>query len=97
MTVLLWGFQLFGYVDVYPVISVAVVVLGLWGLGTIVAVWQPRAVSPRTARSLAGVTLCLAVGAFFLWSYLQVLSSPVVRDRRDRLRPVRRAAASGTG
>ena len=76
MTVLLWGFQLFGYVDIYPIISLAVVVLGLWGLGTIVAVWHPRSVQPRTARALAGATLGLSVGAFLLWAYLQVLSSP---------------------
>ncbi len=76
MTVLLWGFQLFGYVDIYPIISLAVVVLGLWGLGTIVAVWHPRSVQPRTARALAGATLGLSIGAFLLWAYLQVLSSP---------------------
>ena len=76
MTVLLWGFQLYGYVDVYPVISLAVVVLGAWGLGTIVAVWHPRAVLPRTARTLAGATLGLTIGAFLLWAYLQVLASP---------------------
>ena len=76
MTVLLWGFQLFGYVDIYPIISLAVVVLGLWGLGTIVAVWHPRSVQPGTARALAGATLGLSVGAFMLWAYLQVLSSP---------------------
>ncbi len=76
MTVLLWGFQLFGYVDIYPIISLAVVVLGLWGLGTIVAVWHPRPVQPRTARALAGATLGLTIGSFLLWAYLQVLSSP---------------------
>jgi uncharacterized membrane protein len=76
MTVLFWGFQLFGYVDIYPVISVAVVVLGLWGLGTIVAVWQPHPVRPSTARLLAVATLGLTIGAFLLWSYLQVTSSP---------------------
>jgi uncharacterized membrane protein len=76
MTVLLWGFQLFGYVDIYPAISVAVVVLGLWGLGTIVAVWQPYRVRPGAARSLAIATLSLAIAAFLLWSYLQVFTSP---------------------
>ena len=34
LTVVLWGFQLFGYVDIYPAISVAVIVLGAWGIGT---------------------------------------------------------------
>ncbi len=76
MTVLLWGFQLFGYVDIYPAISVAVVILGLWGLGTIIAVWQPYRVRPGTARSLAIATLTLALAAFLLWSYLQVFTSP---------------------
>jgi uncharacterized membrane protein len=76
MTVLFWGFQLFGYVDIYPALSVAVVVLGLWGLGTIVAVWQPRAVRPVVARSLALATLGLAIGAFLVWSFLQIHASP---------------------
>jgi uncharacterized membrane protein len=76
MTVLLWGFQLFGYVDLYPIISLAVVVLGLWGLGTIVAVWQPRRVRAGVTRMLAATTLSLTIGAFLLWSYLQVLSTP---------------------
>jgi uncharacterized membrane protein len=76
MTVLFWGFQLFGYVDIYPALSVAVVVLGLWGLGTIVAVWQPRPVRPVITTSLAIATLGLAVGAFLLWSFLQVHSTP---------------------
>ena len=76
MTVLLWGFQLFGYVDLYPIISLAVVVLGLWGLGTIVAVWQPRRVRAGVTRVLVATTLSLTIGAFLLWSYLQVLSTP---------------------
>ena len=76
LTVLLWGFQLFGFVDVYPVLSIAVVVLGLWGVGTIVAVWQPRPVGRATARALAGVTLGLTVAAFLTWSFLQVRSTP---------------------
>ncbi|SRR5579875_9369 len=76
LTVLMWGFRLFGYVDMYPMLSVAAVVLALWGLGTVVAVWLPRAVDPRVARVFAGVTLLLAVGGFVLWSYLQVVTSP---------------------
>ncbi len=76
MTVLFWGFQLFGYVDIYPFLSVAVVVLGLWGLGTIVAVWHPRPVPPTTARVLAIATLGLTIGAFLLWSFLQIHASP---------------------
>jgi uncharacterized membrane protein len=76
MTVLFWGFQLFGYVDIYPALSVAVVVLGLWGLGTIVAVWHPRPVRPTTARVLAISTLALTIGAFLLWSFLQIHASP---------------------
>ena len=76
LTVLLWGFQLYGYVDVYPLLSLAVVVLGAWGIGTIVAVWQPRRTGPASARVLSGLTLALAVGAFGLWSFLQVRSAP---------------------
>lgn len=76
LTVVLWGFRLFGYVDVHPVLSVAVVVLGAWGIGTIVAVWQPRRIGRWPTRVLAGVTLALTVGAFLVWSYLQVRATP---------------------
>ncbi len=76
ITVLLWGFQLFGYVDVYPVLAVAVVVLVLWGLGTVVAVWQPRPVPAWAGRALAAATVGLSVAAFLLWSLLQMLAKP---------------------
>ncbi len=76
LTVLLWGFQLYGYVDEYPLLSLAVVVLGAWGIGTVVAVWQPRRTGPTVARVLAGVTLAMTVGAFGLWSFLQVRTTP---------------------
>ncbi len=76
LTVVLWGFQLFGYVDIYPAISIAVVVLGAWGIGTIVAVWQPHTVPRWASRVLAGVTLGLSIAAFLGWSYLQVRNTP---------------------
>jgi len=76
LTVLLWGFQLFGYVDIYPTLSIAVVVLAAWGLGTMVAVWQPRTVSPWTARILGAITVGLSIGAFVIWSVLQLLAKP---------------------
>ena len=76
VTVLLWGLQLFGYVDLYPVLSAAVVVLVLWGLGTIVAVWQPRQAPEWLHRLLAGCTVALSIGAFLIWSLLQILAKP---------------------
>jgi hypothetical protein len=76
LTVLLWAFELFGYVDIYPLISLAVVVLGLWGLGTILAVWQPWTVRRSVSRLLAGSTLGLSIGAFVLWSFLQIIAAP---------------------
>jgi uncharacterized membrane protein len=76
LTVMLWGFQLFGYVDLYPAISAAVVILVLWGLGTIVAVWQPRQASEWIHRILAGITVALSIGALLLWSLLQMLAKP---------------------
>ncbi|HLN18253.1 MAG TPA: hypothetical protein VK277_16050 [Acidimicrobiales bacterium] len=76
ITILLWAFQLFGYVDTYPAVSLAVVVLGLWGLGTVLASWYPGEVDPRLATALAWATLAIIVGAFFLWSYLQVVAVP---------------------
>ncbi|MHB8497909.1 MAG: hypothetical protein ACYDES_07945 [Acidimicrobiales bacterium] len=76
ITVLLWGFQLFGYVDIYPLLAAAVVVLIFWGLGTVVAVWQPRQIPAWATRALAATTLGLAVSAFLLWSLLQILAKP---------------------
>src|SRR3984957_8795570 len=76
LTVLMWGFQLFAFVDQYPIISLAVVVLVLWGLATIVAVWQPYRVSPPLTKGLVVTTLCLTVGSFVLWSSLQVIATP---------------------
>jgi len=76
ITLVLWAFQLYGYVDSYPVVALGVVVLGLWGLGTVLAAWVPRRVDPRLAEGLAWATLALAVGGFLLWSTLQVLGAP---------------------
>jgi len=76
LTVLIWGFQIFGYVDLYPALSAAVVILVLWGLGTIVAVWQPLQASDRIRWILAGVTVALSVGSLLLWSLLQMLAKP---------------------
>jgi uncharacterized membrane protein len=76
ITVLLWGLELFGYVDLYPALSVAVVVLVLWGLGTIVSAWQPHDAPSWVRRATGGATVALTVGAFLVWSLLQILAKP---------------------
>ncbi len=76
LTIVMWAFQLFGYVDSYPLASVAVVVLGLWGLGTIFAVWQPHTVRPIVSRLLAATTLALSIAAFLIWSFFQIIAAP---------------------
>ncbi len=76
LTLVLWAFRLFGYVDVYPLLSVAVVVLALWGIGTVAAVWQPCRLGPWAERALAATTMGLTLTGFFLWSYVQVVTAP---------------------
>lgn len=76
ITIVLWAFRLFGYVDMYPILSVAVVVLALWGLGTVAVVWLPRRASTLLERALAATTLALATAGFLLWSYVQVVVAP---------------------
>jgi hypothetical protein len=76
LTLILWGFRLFGYVDTYPLVSIAVVVLALWGIGTIAVVWQQVKVPSWVERSFSGATLGLTLVGFIVWSYLQVVVSP---------------------
>ncbi len=76
LTLLLWAFRLFGYVDIYPLLSVPAVVLALWGIGTVAAVWQPRRPSAWAERLLGSATVALALLGFFLWSYVQVVAAP---------------------
>ncbi len=73
---MLWGLLLFGYVDIYPWVSILVVLLGIWGLGTVAASLYPRAVDPRLAGTLAWVTVGMVVGAFVVWGVLQITTAP---------------------
>jgi uncharacterized membrane protein len=76
VTVIVWAFLLFGYVDQFPALSIAVVVLGLWGLGTVAASFVPHKGRPRTGELLAWTTLALALSGFLLWSLMQIINIP---------------------
>jgi uncharacterized membrane protein len=76
VTLLVWASQLFGYVNLYPLVTLAVVAVGLWGLATAGATWLPVRTSRRTRRILAFTTVGFVVGAFALWSFLQVATAP---------------------
>ncbi len=76
ITLLVWSFLLFGYVDQFPVLSLATVVLGIWGLGTVVGSLSPRAIDPRWSAVLAWTTAGLVVLGFLLWSLMQIVNAP---------------------
>jgi uncharacterized membrane protein len=76
VTLLLWSLDLFGYVDTFPWLSLVMVVLALWGFGTILASWYPRPVDRRLATALAWTTVGLTLVAFIVWSYTQVVAAP---------------------
>lgn len=76
IVLVVWALRLFGYVDVFPWLGAAVVVIGAWGLATVVVAWLPARPSRRTAAVLAWATVALAVAGLLLWSYVQVYSAP---------------------
>lgn len=76
LTLVMWALRLFGYVDLYPLLSIAVVVLGAWGLATAVVVWGRGAANPALARVLSLGTLALNGAAIALWSTVQVVLAP---------------------
>jgi uncharacterized membrane protein len=76
ITILFWAFALYDTVDSHPWLIVVVIVLGIWGLGTIAASLITVPVDRRFAEALAWATVGLALAALFVWSYLQVLGAP---------------------
>ncbi len=76
LTLVVWGFRLFGYVDMYPALGAAVAVLVIWGLGTVAAVWLPRRRGAWVDRAFAAATVALTAVGFLLWSYVQVVVAP---------------------
>jgi uncharacterized membrane protein len=76
LTVLFWAFLLYGYVDIHPWLILCVLVLGVWGLATIAVSWTPTVRYRQWGEALAWATLALAIGAFLVWSYLQITGTP---------------------
>jgi uncharacterized membrane protein len=76
LTILFWGFQLFGYVDAHPWLILLVFGLGLWGFGIIAVSWTDRVLASRHFEYLGWCTLGVAVIAFLVWSYIQVTVAP---------------------
>jgi hypothetical protein len=74
-----WSIRIYGSVTTFPVTILAVVALGAWGLATVGVSWLPE---PRWSRNSTlatlwvWVTALLVVGAFCLWSALQIHASP---------------------
>ncbi len=77
ITFLFWAFQLFGYVDLRPWVTLPVVLLGVWGLAAVAVSFTARVSRPRLAETLAWATVAMAVMALLIWSYLQILTAPV--------------------
>jgi uncharacterized membrane protein len=75
--VITWSFRLSGYLTFAPWLAVPIVVLGLGGLGVIVAAWLPGSVLGRRGQYLAGwAALAAVLAALALWSYFQVFVAP---------------------
>jgi len=74
-----WSIRIYGSVTAFPLIILAVVVLGAWGLATVGVSWLPE---PKWSRhsTFATVwvwtTVLLVVAAFCIWSALQIHASP---------------------
>ncbi len=76
VTLILWSLDIFGYVDNFPWLSPVMVVLTLWGFGTILASWLPGVFDRRAAVILAWATVGLVVVGFATWSYTQIVAAP---------------------
>jgi uncharacterized membrane protein len=76
LTVLFWGFQLFGYVNAHPWLILLIIGLGVWGFGTIAVSWTDGVLTARHFEVLGWCTLGVAVIAFFVWSYIQITVAP---------------------
>lgn len=76
LTLVMWAIRLSAYVDLYPAVTVAVVVVAAWGLATAAGVWGRWRLPPVLAGSLAWATLALNAVAIALWSGVQVALAP---------------------
>lgn len=76
-----WSIQLLSAATSYSWIAlVVVVVLGAWGLATVLASWLRTENSvlshPRLSEVLTWLTALLTVATFVMWAYVQVRSAP---------------------
>lgn len=73
-----WSIQLLSAATSYSWVAAPVVVLGAWGLATVLASWLPEQVAlPRPLRgALPWATALLTVATFVIWAYVQVRSAP---------------------
>lgn len=76
VTLLIWSFLLFGYVDQYPILTLAVIVFGLWGLATVAGSLYPTMPDRRWVSALPWITVGLVVTGFLLWSLMQIVNVP---------------------
>lgn len=75
---LLWSFRLLGSVSSFPLLAVAVLVTGAWGVVTLLAAWRPGLVRAHADRSSwwAWLTLVVMIAALGIWSLIQVYQAP---------------------
>jgi hypothetical protein len=76
VTLLLWSLDLFGYVDNFTWLSPIMVLLTVWGFGTILVSWVPGVFDRRLGLALAWTTVALVVLGFVVWSYTQIAAAP---------------------
>ncbi len=73
-----WSIQLLSAATSYSWVALPVVVLGAWGLATVVASWLPDGIAlpGRLSSALPWLTALLTVATFVVWAYVQVRSAP---------------------
>lgn len=80
VVILLWALDLFSAVDSLPLMAIGVVVIGVFGLATIVASWSPWRSSDQKrsiwAKFAPWVILSVTLIGFLLWAFIQIYNFP---------------------
>jgi hypothetical protein len=71
-----WSIRIYGSVTTFPIVIIAVVVLGAAGLATIGFSWLPTVGSSRYYTLWTWAVLVLVLGAFVVWGVIQIHSAP---------------------